>query len=204
MSRFRGPRLKVIRRFQQHLPGLSRKSAERRAHPPGQHGQSRRTKRSDYRIRLEEKQKLRYNYGLSERQLRNCFKKAVNGNDDTGLSLLRLMESRLDNVVFRAGFAPTIPAARQLVAHGHVLVNGSKVDIPSFQVQIGQTVAIREKSQNIPVVAESVAAPVLECPSYLSVDSAKFEATFKAEPAREDIPFEFQEHLVIEFYSQIV
>ena len=170
MSRFRGPRLKVIRRFQQHLQA-SHVRLQSAARPPGQHGQSRRTKRSDYRIRLEEKQKLRYNYGLSERQLRNCFKKAVNGKDDTGLALLRQMESRLDNVVFRAGLAPTIPAARQLVAHGHVMVNGSKVDIPSFQVQIGQTVSIREKSQNIPVVAESVAAPVLECPSYLSVDS---------------------------------
>ena len=204
MSRNRGPRLKIIRRFQQHLPGLSRKTAERRPYPPGQHGANRRVKRSDYRVRLEEKQKLRFNYGISERQLRNYFRKAVAHQGDTGLCLLQLMESRLDNVVFRSGFASTIPAARQLVGHGHVLVNGKRLDIPSYHVREGDVVSLKEKTQTNPLVEESVASPSLETPSYLSVGDDRFQVTFGQTPAREDVPVEIQEHLIIEFYSQIV
>ncbi|MEC9464722.1 MAG: 30S ribosomal protein S4 [Myxococcota bacterium] len=204
MSRNRGPRLKIIRRFQQHLPGLSRKTAERRPYPPGQHGANRRVKRSDYRVRLEEKQKLRFNYGISERQLRNYFRKAVAHQGDTGLCLLQLMESRLDNVVFRSGFASTIPAARQLVGHGHVLVNGKRLDIPSYHVREGDVVSLKEKTKTNPLVEESVASPSLETPSYLSVGDDRFQVTFGQTPAREDVPVEIQEHLIIEFYSQIV
>src|SRR3954466_3613160 len=120
MARYTGPRLKIIRRFGQHLPGLPRKSAENRPYPPGQHGLSRKPKASDYRIRLEEKQKLRANYGLTERQLRTYFKRAIRAKGDTGGNLLAMLESRLDNVVFRGGFAGTIPSARQLVSHGHI------------------------------------------------------------------------------------
>src|SRR5690606_2441783 len=115
MSRYTGPRVKILRRFGQQLPGLSRKSLERRPYPPGQHGQRRRRKSSDYRVRLEEKQKLRYNYGIGERQFRIYIKRATRAKGDTGLRLLQLLEGRLDNVIFRAGYAPTIPAARQLV-----------------------------------------------------------------------------------------
>ena len=204
MSRNRAPRLKIIRRFQQHLPGLSRKTAERRPYPPGQHGANRRIKRSDYRVRLEEKQKLRFNYGISERQLRNYFKKAVAFQGDTGLRLLQLMEARLDNVVFRCGFAPTIPAARQLVGHGHVLVNGKRLDIPSYSVNEGDVISLKEKSKTNPLVEESVASPSLETPSYLSIADDRFQVTFNQVPAREDVPVEIQEHLIIEFYSQIV
>ena len=204
MSRNRGPRLKIIRRFQQHLPGLSRKTAERRPYPPGQHGANRRVKRSDYRVRLEEKQKLRFNYGISERQLRNYFRKAVAFQGDTGLCLLQLMESRLDNVVFRSGFAATIPAARQLVGHGHVLVNGKRLDIPSYHVREGDVISLKEKTKTNPLVEESVASPSLETPSYLSVGDDRFQITFGQTPAREDVPVEIQEHLIIEFYSQIV
>ncbi len=204
MSRNRGPRLKIIRRFQQHLPGLSRKTAERRPYPPGQHGANRRIKRSDYRVRLEEKQKLRFNYGISERQLRNYFRKAMAHTGDTGLYLLQLMESRLDNVVFRSGYAATIPAARQLVGHGHVLVNGKRLDIPSYHVREGDVISLREKTKTNPLVEESVASPSLETPSYLSVGDDRFQVTFGQTPAREDVPVEIQEHLIIEFYSQIV
>jgi small subunit ribosomal protein S4 len=204
MSRNRGPRLKIIRRFQQHLPGLSRKTAERRPYPPGQHGANRRIKRSDYRVRLEEKQKLRFNYGISERQLRNYFRKAMAHTGDTGLYLLQLMESRLDNVVFRSGYAATIPAARQLVGHGHVLVNGKRLDIPSYHVREGDVISLREKTKTNPLVEESVASPSLETPSYLSVGDDRFQVTFGQIPAREDVPVEIQEHLIIEFYSQIV
>ena len=204
MSRNRGPRLKIIRRFQQHLPGLSRKTAERRPYPPGQHGANRRIKRSDYRVRLEEKQKLRFNYGISERQLRNYFRKAMAHTGDTGLYLLQLMESRLDNVVFRSGYAATIPAARQLVGHGHVLVNGKRLDIPSYHVREGDVISLREKTKTNPLVEESVASPSLETPSYLSVGDDRFQVIFGQTPAREDVPVEIQEHLIIEFYSQIV
>ncbi len=204
MSRNRGPRLKIIRRFQQHLPGLSRKTAERRPYPPGQHGANRRVKRSDYRVRLEEKQKLRFNYGISERQLRNYFRKAMAHTGDTGLHLLQLMESRLDNVVFRSGYASTIPAARQLVGHGHVLVNGKRLDIPSYHVREGDVISLKEKTKTNPLVEESVASPSLETPSYLSVGDDRFQVTFGQTPAREDVPVEIQEHLIIEFYSQIV
>ena len=204
MSRMRSPRLKIIRRFQQHLPGLSRKSAERRPYPPGQHGGSRRVKRSDYRVRLEEKQKLRFNYGISERQLRNYFKKAAASTGDTGRRLLQLIESRLDNVVFRSGFAPTIPAARQLVGHGHVIVNGAKVDIASFQISKGDVISLREKSRKIPMIEESMASPSLESPSYLSLSEDRFDATVSELPERDDIPVEIQEHLIIEYYSQLI
>jgi small subunit ribosomal protein S4 len=203
MARFRGSRLKVVRRFGQHLPGLTRKSAENRPYPPGQHGLGRRPKPSDYRIRLEEKQKLRMNYGLSERQLRKYFRTAVAEKGDTGLTLLQMLESRLDNVVFRAGFAPTIPAARQLVHHGHVKVNGKRVDIPSFLLKANDVVGLKDKSKLIPTVAESFPAPTLEVPSYLKRDDTKMEATVEAAPTRDDVPLDIQENLIIEHYSRV-
>ncbi|MEZ4272790.1 MAG: 30S ribosomal protein S4 [Myxococcota bacterium] len=203
MARFSGPRLKVVRRFGQHLPGLTRKSAENRPYPPGQHGLGRRPKPSDYRIRLEEKQKLRFNYGLSERQLRKYFRKAAASKGDTGQNLLRILESRLDNVAFRAGFAPTIPAARQLVAHGHLHINGKRVDIPSYMVRAGDVLKLREKAQKNAMFADNFAAPTLEIPSYLSRDDAKMEATFTGDPTREDVPIDLQENLIIEHYSRV-
>ena len=150
------------------------------------------------------KQKLRFNYGISERQLRNYFRKAMAHTGDTGLYLLQLMESRLDNVVFRSGYAATIPAARQLVGHGHVLVNGKRLDIPSYHVREGDVISLKEKTKTNPLVEESVASPSLETPSYLSVGDDRFQVTFNQVPAREDVPVEIQEHLIIEFYSQIV
>lgn len=203
MARDTGPRLKIVRRFGQHLPGLTRKSAENRPYPPGQHGLGRRPKPSGFRLRLEEKQKLRHNYGLSERQLRKYFRRAASSKGDTGQRLLQLLESRLDNVVFRAGFAPTIPAARQLVTHGHMRINGKKCDIPSYIVRAGDLISIKEKSQKIPVVVETFPAPTLEVPSYLSREDGKMEVTYNALPTRDDIPLDIQENLIIEHYSRV-
>jgi small subunit ribosomal protein S4 len=203
MARYRGPRLKIVRRFGQQLPGLTRKSAENRPYPPGQHGMGRKPKPSDYRVRLEEKQKLRKNYGLSERQLRNYFRHASALKGDTGGNLLQLLESRLDNVVFRAGFAPTIPAARQLVAHGHFRVNGKKVNIPSYRVREGEVIALRERSKAIATLTDSFASPTLEVPSYLQRDDANLQVSITATPTREDVPLDIQENLIIEHYSRV-
>lgn len=203
MARYSGPRLKIVRRFQQPLPGLTQKNGERRPYPPGQHGPGRRGKLSDYRIRLDEKQKLRCNYGLSERQLRKYFKRAIKIKGDTGALLLQLLESRLDNAVFRAGFAPTVPGARQLVNHGHVRVNGHKVDIASYRLKPNDKITLREKSLKIPVVATTLAARSLELPSYLSFDTDSNVATFTGQPTREDVPVEVQEQLIVEYYSRV-
>lgn len=203
MARFRGPRLKLVRRFQAHLPGLTRKSAERRPYPPGQHGPNRRRKMSDYAVRLEEKQKLRFNYQVSEKQLRKYFKKAKASKGDTGLRLLQILEGRLDNIVFRAGFAPTIPAARQMVTHGHVRINGKRVDIPSYQLRTGEVVGLGAKAKNNELFKSFFAQPSLVYPSYLEVDDKAMEVSVKALPEREDIPLEVQENLIIEHYNRV-
>lgn len=203
MARFRGPRLKLVRRFQQHLPGLTRKSAERRPYPPGQHGPNRRRKMSDYALRLEEKQKLRFNYQVSEKQLRRYFRKAKSAKGDTGLRLLQNLESRLDNVVFRAGLAPTIPAARQMVVHGHIRVNGKRLDIPSYAVRQNDVISHGEKAKNNELYKSYFAQPSLSYPSYIDVDTKEMSATFKAHPEREDIPVEVQENLIIEHYNRV-
>ena len=203
MARYRGPRLKVVRRFQEPLPGLTQKNGERRPYPPGQHGPGRRTKVSDYRVRLEEKQKLRHNYGLSETQLRRYYKRASGTKGDTGAILLQLLESRLDNAIFRAGFAPTIPAARQLIGHGHIKVNGRKVDRCNYQLSVNDGLALVEASLKIPMVVTSMAARALELPSYLSFAAETHTATFTGTPSRDDVPVDVQEQLIIEHYSRV-
>lgn len=203
MARYRGPRLKIVRRFQEPIPGLTQKNGERRPYPPGQHGPGRRSKVSDYRVRLQEKQKLRCNYGLTEKQLRRYFRRAAKGKGDTGAMLLQLLESRLDNAVFRAGFAPSVPGARQLVAHGHVTVNQKKVDIASYLLREGDVIGLREKSLKIPVVQTTLAARPLELPSYLSFDDSSKTATITAQPSRDDVPVEVQEQLIVEHYSRV-
>lgn len=206
MSRYTGPRFKILRRFGQQLPGLTRHTLNSEAlpKPPGEHGAGHRKKLSDYGMRLNEKQKLRINYGLSEKQFRLYIKRATSSKIDTGLKLLQLLESRLDNVVFRAGYAATIPAARQLVNHGHITVNGRKVDIPSFQVSADDVVGLREKSKKIAIINESIATPTLTRPAYINWDGEKLTAKMTNAPSREDIPFEVQENLIIEYYSQMV
>ena len=200
MARYRGPRLRVVRRLGD-LPGLTRKNA-RRQYPPGQHGQSRR-KRSEYAIRLEEKQKLRYNYGVSEKQLVRYIKKARRVTGSTGLVLLQLLEMRLDNTVFRLGMAPTIPAARQLVNHGHITVNGRVLDIASYQCRIGDVIAVKNKDKSKDLVKNNLLNPGLaNLPSHLEFDKDNLVGKVNGIVEREWIALTVNELLVVEYYSR--
>jgi small subunit ribosomal protein S4 len=200
MARYRGPRLRIVRRLGTDLPGLTRKIADRRPYPPGQHGRGRQ-RFSEYKKQLYEKQKVSYNYGVSESQMRNLFKEAKRTKGPSGELLLRLLEQRLDNVVFRAGLAPTIPAARQLVGHGHITVGGRKVDIPSYRVEPGEVFEVKESSKDLGVIEESVQNPSLRLPSYLSFDSDNKKGRMEQLPTRDDVPFQVTEKLVVEYYS---
>jgi small subunit ribosomal protein S4 len=183
------------------LPGLSRKSP-RRAYPPGQHGQARK-KRSEYAIRLEEKQKLRFNYGLSEKQLLRYVRKARRATGSTGQALLQLLEMRLDNTVFRLGMAPTIPAARQLVNHGHVTVNGRIVNIPSYQCRAGEAIGIRDNDASRRLVQANLEYPGLaNMPSHLEFDKTKLAGKVNGVIEREWIALQINELLVVEYYSR--
>jgi small subunit ribosomal protein S4 len=201
MSRLRGPRLKIMRALGVELPGLSRKSIEKRPHPPGQHGPARkRTNRSDYSLRLREKQKVRFNYGLSERQLRGLVEDATRLKGNTGVVLIQLLERRLDNVVFRAGFGRTIPAARQLVSHGHVLVNGRSVDRPSYRLKRGDVVTVAPASRALAQRSlESGAGMVSD---WIQVDKEGMKATLASLPDESFLPFPLEPRLIIEHYSR--
>ncbi len=200
MSRYTGPRLRIVRRLGTDLPGLTRKIADRRPYPPGQHGQRRR-RFSEFKKQLYEKQKLRFNYGLTESQMRNLFVEAQRSKSPAGQQLLQYLEQRLDNVVFRLGIAPTIPSARQLVVHGHILVDGRKTDRPSCRIQPGEEVAVKESSRNLERIEESVAQPSLRPPTYLEFDKDKKVGKMTALPSREDVPIQVDETFVVEYYS---
>lgn len=200
MSRYSGPRVKVIRALGVDLPGLTRKSRERRPYPPGQHGQARK-KLSEFAMRLQEKQKLRMNYGLTERQLSRVMVEARSGQGNTTSSIVRLLESRLDNLVFRAGFARSIAGARQLVNHGHILVDGRKLDIASYRVKPGQTISVRERSRNLTAIETSLANPLPFPTPWLEVDAANKSAKLTQLPEDDAIPFAINMQLVIEYYS---
>lgn len=200
MARYRGPRLRVVRRLGE-LPGLTRKSAKR-SYPPGQHGQARK-KKSEYAIRLEEKQKLRMNYGVSEKQLIRYVKKARRAGGSTGQVILQLLEMRLDNTVFRMGMAPTIPAARQLVNHGHVTVNGGVVDIASYQCRPGDVVAVRDRDRSRKLVEQNLQYPGLaNLPSHLEFDKNTMVGKVNSLIDREWIALQINELLVVEYYSR--
>ncbi|VXD17270.1 30S ribosomal protein S4 [Planktothrix serta PCC 8927] len=200
MARYRGPRLRIVRRLGD-LPGLTRKTP-RKAYPPGQHGQARR-KRSEYAIRLEEKQKLRYNYGVSERQLLRYVRKARRASGSTGQVLLQLLEMRLDNTIFRLGMAPTIPSARQLVSHGHVTVNGHRVNIPSYQCRPGELIGIRNTEKSRELVKANLQYPGLaNVPSHLELDKAQLTAKVNSVIEREWVALQINELLVVEYYSR--
>lgn len=184
------------------LPGLSRKSIERRPYPPGMHGPKSRRKLSDYARQLMEKQKLRLNYGVSERQLRRLMKEARGAKDPTGKKLIELLERRLDNVVFRAGFAHTIPAARQLVNHSHVRVNGRKVNIPSYRLRPGDVVSFRERSKNLTIVVDAVQSQSPLRPEWLDVAQNDRKASMRDLPTVESVPFTIDLQLVVEYYSK--
>ncbi|MBW4476732.1 MAG: 30S ribosomal protein S4 [Tolypothrix brevis GSE-NOS-MK-07-07A] len=200
MSRYRGPRLRITRRLGD-LPGLSRKTA-RRAYPPGQHGQNRK-KRSEYAVRLEEKQKLRFNYGVTEKQLLRYVRKARRVTGSTGQVLLQLLEMRLDNTVFRMGMAPTIPAARQLVNHGHVTVNGRSVNIASYQCRPGEEIAVRNREQSKKLVEANLQYPGLaNLPNHLEFDKNKMQGKVNGVIEREWVALQVNELLVVEYYSR--
>lgn len=200
MSRFTGPRIKVMRALGVELPGLSRKSIEGRPQRPGQHGH-RVVRASGFRVQLLEKQKLRFNYGLTERQLRNVFAEARRSRSHTGDKLVELLERRLDNVVFRAGFAPTVPAARQLVSHGHFAVNGRKVNMPGYRVRAGDVIAPREKSRNHQLLLDALKSPALDRPEWIAFDEAKLEARLAHLPAGDAAPFPLAVQQVVEYYA---
>ena len=202
MSRFTGPRVKVMRALGLELPGLSRKSIERRPYPPGEHGGRRRRRDSVYGQQLKEKQKLKMNYGVSERQMRRLIKQAHRSKQETGLKLLELLERRLDNVVFRAGYAPTIPAARQLVNHGHFRVNGRKVDVPSFSVGEGDVIELKEKSAKLKPVEEALEALSLMRPDWVNFDDENRKTTIQGLPSAESVPLEIDVQQVVEYYAR--
>ncbi|MFO7717764.1 MAG: 30S ribosomal protein S4 [Thermodesulfobacteriota bacterium] len=175
---------------------------ERRAYPPGQHGRMRK-KPSDYAVQLREKQKVRRLYGILENQFRNYFTKAESQKGVTGTNLLRLLETRLDNVVYRLGFANSREQARQLVRHGHFELNGRRVNIPSLQVREGDSIQVRERSRKVPAFQEAQEVIARRgCPEWIEVDSTQFKGSIKALPQREDITFPINEQLIVELYSK--
>ena len=201
------PRLKIIRRFGIQLPGLTRKSAEKKPYPPGQHGQStaKRRKTSEYRRLLEEKQKVRFNYGVSEGQLRRYMGIARKMPGKTGDNLLAVLERRLDNVVFRMGFAPTIPAARQLVSHGNVRVNGKRNDRPSYLAESGDEISMAtgKTRERVQLIENVERGPQLRLPSYIAMDPAdKFAGRVIGTPMRQDVPFPVNGQSIVEFYAR--
>ncbi|MBX3665006.1 MAG: 30S ribosomal protein S4 [Burkholderiales bacterium] len=201
--RYTGPRLKVMRALGTELPGLSRKSIENRPNPPGQHGGKLfATRKSEFGKQLREKQKLKFNYGLSERQMRRLMAEARSARGNTGAAMLELLERRLDNFVFRAGFAPTLIAARQLVNHNHVLLNGRAANISSIRIRVGDEISIRDKARKIPSVIEALAAPALERPEWLAFDEAKQSARVTRLPMPDEVPFPIEIQQVIEYYTQ--
>ena len=201
MSRFTGPRLKVMRALGVALPGLSGKSFDKRPHPPGQHGQTRKKRTfSDFALRLREKQKVRFNYGVSERVLRRMVEDATRLRGNTGVTLIQLLERRLDNVVFRAGFARTIPGARQLVSHGHIRVNGRRVDRPSFRVSRGDAITIAPQSRALATRALETGAGV-ESP-WLLVDKEALSIQVASYPDESFLPFPLETRLIVEHYSR--
>lgn len=203
MSRYTKARVRILRRLGVDLPGLTRKSMEKRPYPPGQHGSARRRRPSEYAMQLLEKQKLCYNYGIGEKQLLRMFKQAQASKHVTGERLIELLERRLDNVVFRAGMAPTIPAARQLVNHGHIKINDRRVDIPSYRVRVGEKITVREKSKNLEVVQDNLSAPRLEVPEWLSVEPKEVRATVVGNPDGTSHTFDLDLQLVVEFYNRV-
>ena len=202
MSRYTGPSWRVSRRLGMSLSGTGKELA-RRNYAPGDHGNDRRGRLSEYGMQLREKQKLRYMYGMTERQFRNLFKRAGKIKEGThGTNFMILLERRLDNMVYRLGLATTRRQARQLVNHGHITVDGKRVDIPSFEVKVGQVISVRDKSKNLDVIKNAVEAVVAR-PSYVEFDADKLEGKLVRRPEREDMNADIDEALIVEFYNKL-
>ena len=201
MARYTGPKTKIARKFGEPIFG-SDKAFEKRNYPPGQHGVSkRRGKKSEYSIQLMEKQKAKFTYGILERQFRNLFEKASRSKGVTGEVLLQLCESRLDNLVYRFGLSPSRSGARQLVSHRHITVNGSVVNIPSYQVKEGDVIGVREKSKTLNIIQETKSKNE-SLYEWLSWNKNEFNGTFVSIPERIQIPENIKEQLIVELYSK--
>ena len=201
MSRYTGPSWRLSRRLGVSLSGTGKELA-RRPYAPGDHGNDRRGSISEYGTQLREKQKLRFMYGMTERQFSNLFKRAGKIKEGThGTNFMILLERRLDNMVYRLGLATTRRQARQLVNHGHIMVDGKRVDIPSYEVKVGEVISVREKSKNLEIIKNAVEAVVAR-PSYVEFDADKLEGSLTRLPAREDMNADIDEALVVEFYNR--
>jgi small subunit ribosomal protein S4 len=200
MARYTGPSWKLSRRLGISLSGTG-KELEKRPYAPGQHGPNQRKKLSEYGLQLQEKQKLRHMYGMTERQFHNLFVKAGKMAGIHGENFMILLDSRLDNIVYRLGLARTRRQARQLVNHGHILVDGKRVDIPSYRLKAGQTIGVREKSRNLDIIKESIEVNNF-VPDFLTFDADKLEGTFTRLPERSELPAEINEAFIVEFYSR--
>lgn len=201
MARYIGPKSKIARRFRDPIYGPD-KSYEKKNYPPGMHGQTkRRAKTSEYGTQLTEKQKAKYTYGILERQFKNTFLKAARKGGITGVVLLQLIESRLDNVVYRLGISPTRDGARQLIGHRHILVNGKVVNIPSFELRPGDIVAVRERSRSLEIITNSLTGRGNQYP-WMEWDSNMMTGKFMSYPERDQIPENIKEQLIVELYSK--
>ncbi len=201
MARYRGPKAKIARRFNDPIFGHS-KALQKKAYPPGQHGRGRRRKQSEYAIQLMEKQKAKYTYGVLERQFANLFDKASRKSGITGEILLQLLEARLDNVVYRMGISPTRRGARQFVSHKHITVNGEVVNIPSYSVKPGDVVGVREKSKSLEAITNSLASNSAQKYNWIEWDKSEMSGKLINLPVREDIPENIKEQLIVELYSK--
>ncbi|HSU80286.1 MAG TPA: 30S ribosomal protein S4 [Candidatus Angelobacter sp.] len=200
MARYTGPSWKQSRRLGISLSGTG-KEIEKRPYAPGQHGPNQRRKLSEYGLQLQEKQKLRFMYGINERQFRRIFNDAGKMKGVHGENFMVLLESRLDNLVYRLGLARTRRQARQLVSHGHILVGGKRVDIPSFRVKTGEVISVREKSRNLDIIKASVEGTNF-VPEYVSFDENTLTGTYTRYPERSELPAEITEALIVEYYSR--
>ena len=205
MARYIGPKAKIARKFGENIFGNAKisKILERKNYSPGQHGQSRRRRPSNYGLQLKEKQKIKYMYGLLERQFRNFFQKADKMSGETGLNLLQILECRLDNVIYRLGFSPTRAAARQMVNHKHFLVNGKSVNIPSYLVKENDQIGVRSKSRKLAVIHDSVKQVRGDLDSgWLSLDKASLSGMVTKLPEKEDFDATLKVQMVVELYSK--
>ena len=202
MGKYIGPKTRIARRFGEAIYGAD-KSLDKRNVPPGQHGLARKRKKiSEYGVQLSEKQKAKYTYGLLEKQFARTYDAAARMGGITGENLLKLLECRLDNVVYRLGIAPTRAAARQLVSHRHICINGNVVNIPSYSLRVGDVVSVREKSKTLEVITESLLGTNHSRYSWLEWDGASMSGKFLARPEREEIPENIKEQLIVELYSK--
>lgn len=202
MARYTGPRSKIARKFGEPIYGPD-KYLDRKNFPPGQHGLSKKRKKtSEYGMQLREKQKVKYTYGLLERQFRNFFERASAAKGVTGLVLLQLLESRLDNVVYRLGVAPTRAAARQLISHRHITVNGNVVNVPSFVLRPGDIVGVREKSKSLGTIIECLGTNRRSKLAWLEWDQTQMAGKYMSVPERSEIPEDIKEQLIVELYSK--